>query len=203
MTRLILVRHGETEWNRTERYQGHTDIELSTIGLWQAERLRDHLDGQRIDAVYSSDLKRAWRTAQIITSKRDLAVIPCKELREIDFGKLEGMTRDEIQRHYPNWGDMSPDVSPPGGESLNQFISRIKLFASQLVEPTVDKTILVVAHGGSLQVLIRILLKRDIEHQWWQMRLVNASITILEGCPGQMTLSLLSDTRHLEDYSLE
>ncbi len=203
MTRWTLVRHGETEWNRTGRYQGHTDIELSAIGLWQAERLRDCLDGQRLDAVYSSDLKRAWRTAQIITSKRDLAVIPCKELREIDFGKLEGMTRDEIQRHYPNWGERSPDVSPPGGESLNQLISRIKLFASRLVEPAVDKTILVVAHGGSLQVLMCILLGRDIEHQWWQIRLTNASITILEGHPGQVTLSLLNDTRHLEDCSLE
>ena len=203
MARLILVRHGETEWNRTGRYQGHTDVDLSATGLWHAERLRDRLDGQRIDAVYSSDSKRALRTAQIITSKRDLAVLPCKELREIDFGKLEGMTNDEIQHHYPNWADMSPDVSLPGGESLNQLISRVKLFASRLVEHSDDKTILVVAHGGSLQVLMCILLGIDIEHRWWQIRLGNASLTILEGYPEQATLSLLSDTSHLKDYRLE
>ncbi len=199
MARLILVRHGETDWNRTGHYQGHTDIELSAIGLRQAERLRDRLDSQRIDAVYSSDLKRALLTAQIITSKRDLTVIHCRELREIDFGELEGVTHDKMQRHYPNWVDMSPDVSFPGGESLNQLISRIKLFVSRLVEHSVDKTILVVAHGGALRVLVCILLGIDIEHRWWQIHLDSSSLTVVEGYPGQVILSLLNDTCHLED----
>ncbi len=203
MAKLILVRHGETEWNRTRRYQGHSDIELTAIGLWHAERLRDRLAQQRIDALYSRDLKSAWRTAQIITSKRDLTVIPCKELREINFGKLEGVTHDEMQRHCPNWVDMSPDVSLPGGESLNQLVSRIKLFVSRLDEHSGDKTILVVAHGGSLQVLMCILLGIDIEHRWWQIGLDRASLTAVEGYPGQVTVSLLNDTHHLEDYRLE
>ena len=202
MAKLILVRHGETEWNKTGRYQGRSDVELSAIGLWQAERLRDRLAGQRIDAVYSSDLKRALHTAQIITSQHNLAVMPCKELREIDFGELEGMTYDEIQLHYPNWSGISSDVSIPGGESLSQLAFRIELFVPRLAEHSGDKTVLVVAHGGALRVLVCILLGIGIEH-WLQIRLDCASLTIMEGYPDRVVLSLLNDACHLEDYGLE
>lgn len=199
MMRLLLVRHGETEWNREGRYQGHTDVELSTTGLWQAERLCDRLAEQRIDAVYSSDLKRALQTAQIITSKHNLAVIPCKELREIDFGELEGMTFDEIQRHYPDWGGMSSDVSLPRGENLSQLTARIELFVSRLVEHSGDRIVLVVAHGGSLQVLVCILLGIGIEH-WRQICLDSASLSAVESYREQAVLSLLNDTCHLEGH---
>lgn len=202
MVKLLLVRHGETEWNKTGRYQGHSDVELSAIGLWQAERLRDRLAGQRIDAVYSSDLKRASHTAQIITSQHNLAVMPGKELREINFGELEGMTYDEIQLHYPNWSGISSDVSIPGGESLSQLAFRIELFVPRLTEHSGDKTVLVVAHGGALRVLVCILLGIGIEH-WRQIRLDGASLTIMEGYPDRVVLSLLNDTCHLEDYGLE
>jgi len=202
MVKLLLVRHGETEWNKTGRYQGRSDVELSAIGLWQAERLRDRLAGQRIDAVYSSDLKRALHTAQIITSQHNLAVMPCKELREIDFGELEGMTYDEIQLHYPNWSGISSDVSIPGGESLSQLAFRIELFVPRLAEHSGDKTVLVVAHGGALRVLVCILLGIGIEH-WLQIRLDCASLTIMEGYPDRVVLSLLNDACHLEDYGLE
>jgi len=202
VTKLILVRHGETEWNRTRRYQGHTDVELSATGLWQAERLRNRLAVQKIDIVYSSDLKRALNTAQIITSKHNLAVIPCKELREIDFGELEGMTFDEIQRYYPDWDGVDSNESIPNGESLSQFASRIELYIARLVEQTDDKTVLVVAHGGSLQVLVCILLGINTKH-WWQIRLYSASLTIVEGYPDAVVLSLLNDTCHLEDCRRE
>jgi alpha-ribazole phosphatase len=200
MVRLILVRHGETEWNRTGRYQGHTDVELSATGLWQVERLRDRLAGQRIDAVYSSDLKRALRTAQIITSKHNLAVIPCKELREIDFGEFEGMTFDEIQRHHPGWGGMSSDVNIPGGESLSQLVSRIELFISKMGKHSDDESVLIAAHSGSLQMLVCILLGIGIEH-WRRIRLDSASVSVVESYLGRAVLSLLNDTCHLEAHS--
>ncbi len=199
MARLLLVRHGETEWNRTGRYQGNSDIKLSVIGLRQAERLRDRLSGQRLDAVYSSDLKRALRTARIIASKHNLRVTLCKELRETDFGKLEGLTFDEIKRYYPEWDGMDSNVSIPGGESLSNLASRTKLFVSRLVEHCDDETILVVAHGGSLRVLVCTLLGIGIEH-WWQIRFDSASLTIVEGYPDQTVLSILNDTSHLEDH---
>ena len=199
MAKLILVRHGETEWNRIGRYQGRTDIELNTTGLWQAERVRDRLAGQKIDAIYSSDLRRALCTARIIASRHDLAVIPCQELREIDFGKIEGMTFDEIQRHYPAWSGMSSDLSIPGGESLSQLASRVELFISKLSQHSSDESILIVAHSGPLHILVCALLGIGIEH-WLRIRLNAASITVVEGYPGMPRLSLLNDTCHLEDY---
>ena len=185
-------------WNRTGRYQGHTDVELNATGLWQAERLRSYLAEQRIDAVYSSDLKRALRIAKIIACEHGLVVIPCKELREINFGKLEGMTFNEIQRHYSGWGGVSSNVNIPGGENLNQLASRIELFVSKVSKYSAKETILIVAHGGSLQVLVCLLLGIGIEH-WRQIRLDSASLTIVEDYPDAAVLSLLNDTCHVED----
>jgi len=197
--RLLLIRHGETEWNRAGRYQGHSDIELSAIGIWQAERLRDCLNGQRIDAIYSSDFKRALHTAQIIATKHDLTVVSCRELREINFGELEGMTFDEIQHHYPGWDGIGYNISIPGGESLSQLASRAKLFISKLSKHSAKETILIVAHGGSLQVLVCLLLGIGIKY-WRQIRLDSASLTIVECYPDAAVLSLLNDTCHVEDY---
>jgi len=201
MVKLLLVRHGETEWNKAGRFQGHTDVELNNTGRWQAERLRDRLAGQRIDVVYSSDLKRTLDTAQIVVSGRGLTVIPCKELREINFGELEGMTFDEIRRRYPAWGDRNAEVSIPGGESLEQLASRVKLFASWLIEQhSEDETVLIVAHGALLRVLVCVLLGIDVAH-WRQIRVDSVSLTIVEFYLGWVVLSLLNDTSHLEGRS--
>ena len=132
--RLILVRHGETDWNKDRRYQGHTDLELNNIGVWQAERLRERLAEQAIDAIYCSDLRRALATAQVIAFNRELNVIPCKSLREIDFGEFEGMTFDEIQSRYPDWVPTNFDFSTHQGESLDQLASRVSSFISSLTE---------------------------------------------------------------------
>jgi len=200
--KLILTRHGETIENQKGIMQGHLPGHLSKQGVEQAKKLALRLKHNEIDAIYSSDLKRALNTAQIITSKHNLAVIPCKELREIDFGELEGMTFDEIQRYYPDWDGVDSNESIPNGESLSQFASRIELFIARLVEQTDDKTVLVVAHGGSLQVLVCILLGINTKH-WWQIRLYSASLTIVEGYPDAVVLSLLNDTCHLEDCRRE
>jgi len=201
MAKLLLVRHGETEWNKAGRFQGHTDVELNDTGRWQAERLRDRFAGQRIDVGYSSDLKRTVDTAQIVVSGRGLTVIPCKELREIDFGELEGMTFDEIRCRYPTWGDRNSEVSIPGGESLEQLTSRVKLFASWLGEQhSGDETVLIVAHGALLRVLVCVLLGIDVAH-WRQIRVDSVSLTIVDIYPGWVVLSLLNDTSHLESHS--
>ena len=92
MSRLLLVRHGDTELNSAERYWGNTDVKLSDAGFRQAERLRDRLATERIDAIYSSELRRASATAEIIASSHRLHVIICAELREMNFGELEGLT---------------------------------------------------------------------------------------------------------------
>ena len=200
--RLILVRHGETDWNKARRYQGHTDLELNDIGVWQAERLRERLAEDGIDVVCSSDLRRALATAQVIASNRGLKVIPCKSLREIDFGEFEGMTFEEIQSRYPDWVPTNFDFSAHQGESLDELASRVGSFISNLAEGYSDeKTVLVVSHGGTLRIMLCLLIGISTE-RWWQIRLDSASITIIEGKVGEAVLRLLNDTCHLEDEGI-
>ena len=97
MLRLILVRHGETEWNAQRRYQGHSDVPLSALGRRQAARAAERLAALKIDAVYTSDLGRALETAEIIAEQRGLEVCAEPRLRELNFGVFEGLTFDEAQ----------------------------------------------------------------------------------------------------------
>ncbi|MBI4759502.1 MAG: histidine phosphatase family protein, partial [Chloroflexi bacterium] len=99
--RLLLVRHGETDWNAEERYQGTTDVPLSAQGRAQAQALTSRMAGEVLDAIYASDLQRAWQTAEVIAAPHGLPVRPEPRLREIDFGAWEGLTFDEIRQRRP------------------------------------------------------------------------------------------------------
>ena len=201
MPKLLLVRHGDTELNSGERYWGYSDVKLSAAGLRQAERLRDRLATQKIDAIYSSDLQRASATAEIITSRHQLAVTTCVELREINFGKLEGLTFKEINQLYPEvvrlWVERSPALQYPGGESLDELNNRVNKFAGRLKKHAPEETILIVAHSGPLRLLMCLLLGIELQH-WRQLRLDLASLSILETYPQGAILSLLNDVSHLK-----
>jgi len=194
------VRHGDTELNSAERYWGHSDVELSAAGLRQAERLRDRLAAEKIDAIYSSDLLRASLTAKIIASRHQLDVITCAELREINFGDAEGLTFDEISRLYPEVAKLrverSPKLKYPGGESLDQFNNRVSKFLDRLENHAPEQTILMVAHSGVLRTLVCQLLGIELHHRW-QIRLDLASLSIIETYPPGAILSLLNDVSHL------
>jgi alpha-ribazole phosphatase len=200
LSRLLLVRHGNTELNSAERYWGNTDVKLSDVGFRQAERLHNRLATEKIDAIYSSDLSRASTTAEIIASKHELDVIICAELREMNFGELEGLTFTEISQLYPEvselWRQRSPKLKCPGGESLDQFNRRVSQFVGRLEKHAPQETILIVAHSGSLRSLVCHLLGIGPERRW-QFRLDLASLTILETYPQGAILSLLNDTSHL------
>ena len=203
MSRLLLVRHGETELNSAERYWGHSDVKLSPLGLRQAERLRDRLAIERIDAVYSSDLQRAWATAKTITSRHQLDVITCAELREINFGKIEGLNFEEISQLFPEFAAKwkarrSTNIEFPGGESLDQLHSRVGNFVSRLKKRKAEETVLVVAHAGVLRSLICQLMGLELRYIY-QIRLDLASLSILESYPAGAILTLLNDTSHLRD----
>lgn len=199
LAKLLLVRHGETEWNREGRYQGQSDIQLNATGIRQAERLRDRINGERLDAIYSSDLKRAVTTAGIIASGQGIGTIACSELREIDFGQLEGKNfaqsmLDPIQAKW--WNSRDPRISPPGGESINQLSSRVSQFITRVNALSSEKTMLIVAHGGSLRALLCLLLEINPKY-WWQMQLDHASLSVVRTSPQGAILSLLNDTSHL------
>ncbi|MCH8135920.1 MAG: histidine phosphatase family protein [Proteobacteria bacterium] len=148
MSKLLLVRHGNTTLNSAERFWGQTDVELSAAGIRQAEQLRDRLATQKLDAIYTSNLSRAIVTAEIIASRHQLDVITCAELREINFGYVEGLTFDEISRLYPelakllvNWS-----IRPrfPGGESIDDLNNRVRKFLARLEKHTAEETVLIV-----------------------------------------------------------
>ncbi len=200
MPRLLLVRHGDTELNSAERYWGQTDVKLSPAGIRQAERLRHCLAAQKIDAVYSSDLKRASVTAETIAAGHQLAVTTCAELGEINFGELEGLTFDEVSQLYPEvtrlWIERSPELEYPGGESIAAFTKRVSKFLRRLEEHAEGETILIVAHSGVLRTLICLLLGIELQRRW-QFRLDLASLSVLETHQQGAILSLLNDVSHL------
>ncbi len=202
MSRLLLVRHGITEFNTTRRYAGFSDVELSTAGYRQVERLRDRLVNEKIDTVYSSDLRRALVTAELISFGHKVDIVPCPELREINYGDAEGLTFQEISRLYPEVAELVANFSLrlrfPGGESFEGFIERTCKFLDKLEKHAPEQTILVVSHSGPLKVLVCYLLGIDQSH-WRQIRCDNASLSIVETYPQGAIISLLNDTSHLKD----
>jgi len=201
LSRLLLVRHGDTELNSRERYWGHTDVKLSGAGLEQAEKLRDRLAGERIDVIYTSDLERAWLTAKIIAEKHQLEVTICPELREFNFGAVEGLNFDEISRLHPElaefWASQNPKLRFPDGESLGDLRRRVSRFRQRLEKHTPEETILIVAHAGALRIMLCQLLGIG-QHHWRQLRLNLASLSIVETYPERTVLSLLNDVSHLD-----
>jgi alpha-ribazole phosphatase len=199
------VRHGVTEFNSTHRFAGYSDIEMSAIGLRQVERLRDRLASEKIDVVYSSDLKRAMVTAEVICSGRQVDIVACPDLREVNYGEVEGLTYPEIRQHYPEVAEMVANFTLqlkfPAGESFEKFIERVSRFADRLKGHAPSETVLVVSHSGPLRALVCALM--GIDHTcWWQLRFDNASLSIVDTYPRGSILSLLNDTSHLKDLSV-
>jgi alpha-ribazole phosphatase len=200
VARLLLVRHGETKLQSSLRYWGRTDVALDESGRAQAGRLRDRLIKEKILSIYSSPLKRAEETARVIASGQAQGVIICPELREIDFGLIEGLSYAEIQERFPAvaraWASLSEDLAYPGGESLSQMEERVAAFASRLKQADPQGTLLVVAHAGILRSLICLLLGLEKKHRW-NIRVDLASLSIIETYPEVNIVSLLNDTGHL------
>jgi broad specificity phosphatase PhoE len=201
LSRLLLVRHGITEFNRDRRFTGHSDVELSAAGYRQVERLRDRLGNEKIDAVYSSDLRRALVTAEVISLGHKLDITRCSELREINYGNAEGLTFEEIRHLYPEVAEsianFSLQLEFPNGESFEGFAARTSAFLDELKRYQPSQTILITSHSGPLRVLVCCLLGLDLGH-WRQFRLDFASLSILETYPQGAIVNLLNDTSHLE-----
>lgn len=158
-TTLLLIRHGETAWNAESRIQGQLDVPLSNAGIWQAGRLAQRLAEDRIDAIFASDLARAWLTAQPIGQSRQIDAVPDVRLRERHFGIFQGHTLDEIAQRWPNelaaWRERDPQWSIPAGESAAQFIERVLAALDDITHRHAGGIVAVVAHGGVLDVAYR------------------------------------------------
>ena len=205
-TRLILIRHGETAWNRATRIQGHTDIPLSPLGLAQAERLAEALADEPLDAIYCSDLSRARQTAQALARDRAMTLQLDAALRERAFGRFEGMSWDEITQGYPEdaarWRRREPDFEVGGGESLNRFSARCLAAAHRAAASHAGQSIALVAHGGVLDCLYRAATGAALDApRSWQLG--NATINRLLATAEGFTLIGWNDDRHLAGLSAD
>ncbi|WP_371371356.1 alpha-ribazole phosphatase [Sporomusa aerivorans] len=200
MTRLIIVRHGQTLWNLERKYQGHSDIALTEKGLQQAEAVAARLAAESIEAVYASDLSRAYKTAECIAVKHNLKVNVVPELREIRFGEWEGLTYEEITVRWPGllgklWS--TPDeIEIPGGETFRQLKERAYDAVNRIVAAHPEQTVAVVAHGGTIGTIICAMLNIHLNHVW-SIRQDNTAVNIVDYYEGRPTICLLNCIRHL------
>ncbi len=159
MTELIVIRHGETDLNRVGSFQGQIDVALNEHGLRQAQRLAQRLAGEPFDVIYASDLLRTQQTAEPLARQLSLTINPVIGLREQHFGELEGRTLASVQQESPelweSWLLFQADFSVPGGESVRQFSARILSTVFGLAEHHQGQRLLLVAHGGVLDMLYR------------------------------------------------
>lgn len=201
--KLLLARHGQTDWNLEQRFQGQSDIPLNETGRKQAQALAERLSAESFNAVYSSDLQRAAETADIITQmsgyKPDLH--PDARLREVNFGDWEGLTYAEIQTKYPDelaaWEKDLYKTAPPNGETLEELAIRVQSMLDDLRKKHDRQNILIVAHGGVLQTLICLALKLP-PAMYWQFHLSIASLSQVAFYPAGAILNALNDTCHLK-----
>lgn len=200
MTKIILVRHGETDWNYVKRYQGHSDIALNQTGIEQAEFVAERLAGEDIHAVYSSDLKRAVQTAHCIASKHGLLVQQHKGFREIHFGRWEGYTYKQAMADKPDllmaiyYGNM--EVCMPEGESFVLVQKRAIAALGECIEKNLGQTFVVVAHGGTLCTIICKVLEKSLS-EIWSIEQKHTAISIIEYDNGKGKVSMLNDNKHL------
>jgi broad specificity phosphatase PhoE len=199
MLHLMLVRHGESEWNAQRRYQGQSDVPLSALGRRQVELIAEQLAGDKIDAIYASDLVRAWQTASAIAEKIGLEISPEPRLRELKFGILEGLTFDEAQAQYPQmiaaWLD-DFNRPPEGAETIDLFNARVVSLLDELKQKHDEQTVLLVAHGGSLSEILRVALGLSREKRWY-LEMGNASLSEILIAEDYVALKRLNDTCHL------
>ena len=201
-TRIIAIRHGETAWNVNSRLQGHLDIPLNDVGLWQARQAALALADEPIDAIYSSDLQRAWVTARAIAETTQAPLTAHQGLRERSFGVLQGHTFEELEAKEPEqayrWRKRDPAFAPEGGESLIALRERITATTHALAAQHVGGQIVLVAHGGVLDVLYRAATRQDIQApRTWQLG--NAAINRLLWTPDGLSLVGWADTQHLDN----
>jgi len=165
MVRLILIRHGETDYSSQSRYCGFSNPPLNNKGIWQSKKLAAKLKEVRIDKVYSSDLIRAYETAKIIFG--DNSIEKTMDLREMNFGLFEGLKYEQIIEKYPelyiDWIDNPEKVKTPNGEGLVALNKRVEKRLSFILSQHKGKTLAVVTHSGPIRVVLCKALKFELK----------------------------------------
>ena len=199
--RLILVRHGESEWNRTGRYQGQEDAPLSGLGLQQAQALANRLRNEKIDAIYASPLQRARKTAEAISQFHpNTPFVEDRALFEIHHGAWQGLLASEVRERYPDlleeWRTYPTRCQMPGGESFSNILKRTLNFRERVCSQHSEGSVLISTHDVVIKILIADALGMHMDriNRIW---VTNASISVVEYTDELPFLVSLSEACHL------
>ncbi|MCF8002070.1 MAG: alpha-ribazole phosphatase [Halanaerobiales bacterium] len=200
-TKIVLIRHGETEWNKSSKYQGNIDIELNKKGQKQARELFEYLKDEKFDLIYSSTLKRAYHTVKDIAEYQKKDIITSPDLMEIDFGEWEGSTFSEIEKKYPKlakkWAKDPTCCKPPQGEHISEVEKRVGKTIDQIIDQNEDKKILIATHGGIVRIIIAYLLDLPL-NRIFSIEVDNVSISRIKLYKHYPVIKLLNSTHHLK-----
>ncbi len=205
MTRIVLVRHGETEWNRVERFRGRADVPLNPNGISQAEAAARRIaERWRPAAVYSSPLSRALKTAEAIARRSHLSVEVHPGLIDIQYGQWQGLTPEEARRQWPRlvaeWYRAPGTMRIPGGESLDELRERCGRTISEIVDRHPGNTVVAVSHTVVNRVILLVVLGLGND-RFWRLRQDTCAINEIEAEGGELTLVSMNDTCHLPQAS--
>jgi len=201
MTELILVRHGETVWNVEKIYRGRADVNLDEVGIKQAELLGQYLSNWELEAIYSSPLKRALATANIIARYHKIGVYIADGLIDFDYGEWQSLPEQEVRKLYPalldKWHNNPHEVRMPSGESLADVRER----AAGIVDDVISKykgSVVLASHRVVNKVLVCSLLGLDNSY-FWNIKQDVGGITIFDYRDGRFVLTRHNDTSHLKE----
>lgn len=200
MNRLLIARHGETDWNREGRWQGFSDQPLNPLGRRQARALAGRLDGAGIAALYASDLARAEQTAAAVSARTGLAVTADRRLREIDVGAWSGLSREQVRARDPGayaaWecGELE---RYPEGESFAELRRRTAEAFAEIGARHPGQTVAVVCHGGSIRTITAELLQMPAGGHRLLRTGPNCSVSVFERDNGRMRLVQYNDDAHV------
>ncbi|HMN14953.1 MAG TPA: histidine phosphatase family protein [Bellilinea sp.] len=203
MTTILLVRHGQTEWNRIERFRGRIDLELNPTGLDQARKTAIRIQRSwKPDVIYSSPLTRAIQTASAIAELTHNQVESTSDLIDIDYGEWQGLTPEKARLRWPAqidaWYQHPEQAIIPGGENLSRVQNRAIAFIHLVSKTNVNNTLLLVSHTVVNRLILLGLLGLGIDH-FWRLRQEPCAINIIEVKNGDFSLVTMNDTCHLEE----
>ena len=202
MTRFLFIRHGETDWNRQQRFQGQIDVPLNATGMAQAARVAERLAADRHDALFSSDLQRARETAAPLGAAWRMPPLALPGFREQNFGVLEGLDVPTIQARHPDlwqrWLEHRADFALPGGESLRQFHARVMAAVHELAAAHAGARLAVVTHGGVLDMLWRSAHGLSLDGLR-ACEIPNAGLNRLRWVDGALKVEVWADATHLAE----
>ena len=200
MTEIILVRHGETEWNVSQTYRGRADVALDEVGVKQAELLGEYLSDWKLEAIYSSPLRRARDTANAIARHQNAKVQVASGLTDFDYGSWQGLPEAEVRKLYPDlhqeWRTNPHLVTMPGGESLGDVAERARGVVKEAVS-RYQGSVALVSHRVVNKVLICSLLGLD-NSRFWDIRQDVGGITVFDYSDGRFILTRHNDTSYLK-----